>query len=159
MKHFRDLIHVRTDHAAVVELFNAKSLTGKLARWALTVQDFQPTFAHVPGAVNNVADSLSRYIGAVTEETELLLTDTDADLNERIRSAQRYDSFCKPIIYFLESEDDTQLPGLPVPLPEFALDDGLLVRHIFNTKKGTSKRNYPNSCSSRTCPNHSLQDP
>ncbi len=38
LKHFRDLIHgykihVHTDHAAVVELFDAKSLTGKLARW------------------------------------------------------------------------------------------------------------------------------
>ncbi len=45
--HYRDIIHgydvrVRTDHAAVVELFNTKSLTGKLARWALIVQDFQP---------------------------------------------------------------------------------------------------------------------
>ncbi len=73
LKHFRDLIHgydikVRTDHAAVVELFNAKSLTGKLARWSLVVQDFGPEFAHVPGAVNHVVDSLSRYIGAVEND-------------------------------------------------------------------------------------------
>ncbi len=56
-KHFKELIygypiHVRTDHAPIVELFKAKSFTGKLARWALTVQDFQPTFAHVPGVVS-----------------------------------------------------------------------------------------------------------
>ena len=49
LKHFRDLIHgypvhVHTDHSAVVELFNSKNLTGKLARWALIVQDFKPTF-------------------------------------------------------------------------------------------------------------------
>ncbi len=55
LKHFRDIIHgyeihVKTDHAAVVELFNAKSLTCKLARWALTVQDYDPHFSHVPGA-------------------------------------------------------------------------------------------------------------
>ncbi len=164
LKHFRELIHdyeihVRTDHAAVVELFNAKSLTGKLARWALTVQDFHPTFTHVPGAVNNVADSLSRYIGAVTEETEIMLTDTDADLNERIRSAQRHASFCKPIIYFLESGDDTQLPELPVPLPEFALDDGLLVRHTHLTSNRGPQRNYPGSCSTKTCPNYYVLDP
>ncbi len=46
LRHFRDIIygyqiHVRTDHAAVVELFNTKTLTGKLARWSLIVQDFK----------------------------------------------------------------------------------------------------------------------
>ncbi len=55
LKHFRDIIHgydVRRDHAAVVELFNTKSLTGKLAHWSLVVQDFNPTFSHVPGIIN-----------------------------------------------------------------------------------------------------------
>ncbi len=62
LRHFRN---VKTDHAAVVELFNATSLTGKLARWSLIVQDFNPSFAHAPGAVNKVADALSRYIGTI----------------------------------------------------------------------------------------------
>ncbi len=61
------------EDGAVVELFNTKSLTGKLGRWSLVVQDYSPTFAHVPGAVNNVVDSLSRYIGAVDD------IDVDAD--------------------------------------------------------------------------------
>ncbi len=92
LKFFRDIIHgyeinVKTDHAAVGELFDAKSLTGKLARWALTIQDYAPRFSHVPGAVNNVADSLARYIGAVTVDDELSLTTHDADLSESIRSA------------------------------------------------------------------------
>ncbi len=63
LRHFRDLIYgydivVRTDHSPVVELFRSKLLTGKLARWSLIVQDFNRTFAYVPGAVNNVADAL-----------------------------------------------------------------------------------------------------
>ncbi len=47
LRHFKDLIygypiHVKTDHAAVVELFNQKHLSGKLARWSLIIQDFNP---------------------------------------------------------------------------------------------------------------------
>ncbi len=38
LRHFKDLIygypiHVKTDHAAVVELFNQRYLSGKLAQW------------------------------------------------------------------------------------------------------------------------------
>ncbi len=70
LRHFKDLIygypiHVKTDHAAVVELFNQKHLSGKLARWLLIIQDFNPTFTYVPGKVNVVADALSRFIGAL----------------------------------------------------------------------------------------------
>ncbi len=42
LRHFKDLIygypiHVKTDHAAVVELFNQKHLSAKLARWSLII--------------------------------------------------------------------------------------------------------------------------
>ncbi len=45
LKHFCDIIlgyeiTVYTDHAAVPELFIGKNLTGKLARWYLTIQEF-----------------------------------------------------------------------------------------------------------------------
>ncbi len=143
LRHFRDIIYgyeikVRTDHAAVVELFNVKSLTGKLARWSLIVQDFNPSFAHVPGAVNNVADPLSRYIGTI-EDTDIDQYEEasrchDNILNDPIRVAQRTDTFCKPIIYYLESGDPTTLRKLPVPLPEFDLSDGLLLRNTYITK-------------------------
>ena len=144
LKHFRDIIHgyeirVRTDHAAVVELFKTKSLTGKLARWSLIVQDFNPTFAHVPGAVNNVADSLSRYIGVLDDEsldtTTDISTSHDKTLNDSIRTAQRADEFCQPLLYYLESGDPNSLPKLPIPLPEFDLSDNLLVRNTFITSK------------------------
>ncbi len=67
LRHFKDLIygypiHVKTDHAAVEELFNQKHLQGKLARWSLIIQDFNPTFAYLPVKANVVADALSRYI-------------------------------------------------------------------------------------------------
>ncbi len=86
LRHFRDIIYgydrrVRTEHAAVVELFNTKALTGKLARWSLIIQDFNPQFAHVPGGVNYVADALSRCIGAV-EHTDIDQYEDNSPVNE-----------------------------------------------------------------------------
>ncbi len=68
--YFKDLIygypiHVKTDHAAVAELFNTKHLTGKLARWSLIVQDFNPSFSYLPGKANVIAYALSRHIGTL----------------------------------------------------------------------------------------------
>ncbi len=67
LRHFNDLIYgypilVKTDHAAVVELFNQKNLSGKLARWSLIVQDFNPTFGDLSGKANAGVDALSNYI-------------------------------------------------------------------------------------------------
>ncbi len=59
----------------------------------------------------------------------------DESLNDSIRIAQRSDPFCKPIIYFLESDDPNALPQLHVPLPEFDLRNGILVRQTYITSK------------------------
>ncbi len=122
LRHFRDIIYdydITTDHSAVVELFNAKSLTGKLAKWSLIVQVFNPTFAHVPGAVNNVADALSRYIGAINDTDWDQYDDPsrrhDSSLKDSIRSAQRSDAFCQPLLHYLENGDPNALPRLSVP--------------------------------------------
>ncbi len=105
LRHFKDLIygyriHVKTDHAAVVELFNQKHLSSKLARWSLIIQDFNPTFAYLPGKANVVADVLSRYIGA-------LQTSGEHEFRTSLIQTQRDDSLCAPLIYYLESGDDT----------------------------------------------------
>ncbi len=68
--YFKDLIygypiHVESDQEAIVELFNSKHLRGKIARWPLIVQDFNPSFSFLPGKANVVAYALTRLIGTL----------------------------------------------------------------------------------------------
>jgi len=49
-----------TDNGALTWLNKFKSQNSKLMRWALRIQDFQPTIIHCPGKQNVVADALSR---------------------------------------------------------------------------------------------------
>ncbi len=67
LKHFRDItfgypISVYTDHIAVTQLFHDKNLTGRLVRWYLTIQQFEPTFKYLLGKADTVADAISRNI-------------------------------------------------------------------------------------------------
>jgi hypothetical protein len=65
IKLFRPYLYGRcceiiTDHAALKWLMSSPNLTGKLHRWALTLQEFDFTVQYRPGATNVVADALSR---------------------------------------------------------------------------------------------------
>ncbi|KAG0724028.1 hypothetical protein GWK47_041485 [Chionoecetes opilio] len=91
------------------------------------------------GKVNFVADSLSRNIAFVTATPEHPKHDNQIAI-PNIEEEQRNDSFCAPIIYYLESGDDTQLPKLPVPLTEFRLKYNLLVRDTYLTIRQEPKR-------------------
>ncbi|OWZ08376.1 LOW QUALITY PROTEIN: Gag-pol fusion protein [Phytophthora megakarya] len=55
-----------TDHAALKWLMTSPNLTGKLHRWALTLQKFEFTVEYRPGSSNVVADALSRAPVAAT---------------------------------------------------------------------------------------------
>ncbi len=91
LQHFRDIIFgypitVYTDHIAVTQPFHGKNLTGRLARWCLNIQQFEPTFKYLPGKANTVADALSCNIPVAA--VALILNFSSSEL----RTAKRQDT-------------------------------------------------------------------
>ena len=51
---------IKTDHKALEALQTSRKLTGCLARWALSLQQYHFVVQYKPGKMNQDADSLSR---------------------------------------------------------------------------------------------------
>ncbi|OMH78852.1 Retrovirus-related Pol polyprotein from transposon [Zancudomyces culisetae] len=54
-KHFT----IRTDHKSLLQLFDGTEITGRVARWAMILRNYNYTITHCPGKYNP-ADALSR---------------------------------------------------------------------------------------------------
>ncbi len=74
LKHLRDITYGYpvTDLSAVTQLFSAKNLTRRLARWYLNVQKFEPTIKYLPSMANVIADALTHNI-PVSVVTSILI--------------------------------------------------------------------------------------
>ncbi len=66
-------ITVYIDHSLIAEIFKGRNLSGRLARWYLTIQAYNPEIKYTGGHSNVVADALSRNIcvGAVRDTTPI----------------------------------------------------------------------------------------
>lgn len=118
---------VVTDHHALCWLSSLKDPTGRLARWALYLQDYDYSVVYKSGKLHRDADCLSRH---PVEEPPADDPDTDicvfllSDF-EDIGDHQRRDPTFRPIIDRLDSE-----PADP-SLNAFVLRDGILYRRNF----------------------------
>lgn len=83
---------VITDHASLLWLQNLKDPAGRLARWALRLQQFDYTMVHKKGKYHIVPDALSRAIESL--EIGLFKETEHEDFTKRVRdSPELYPSF------------------------------------------------------------------
>ncbi|OMH84950.1 Retrovirus-related Pol polyprotein from transposon, partial [Zancudomyces culisetae] len=58
---------IRTDHKSLIKLFEGSENTGRVARWAMILRNYDYTITHCPGK-NNPADALTRLEQEKSEE-------------------------------------------------------------------------------------------
>lgn len=71
---------MKTDHASLKWLFNLHNPTGRLPRWALTLQGYNFTIEHREGSANVIPDRLSRMY-----EEENVLETAGVDFEEETK--------------------------------------------------------------------------
>ena len=130
LRHFCELIlqykiHVLTDHCTVTEIFKGNNFTGKLARWQLIIQEFNPTFSFTPGKANAVADALSHNNIA---HVSLIIDGSTMPTAEDFKKYKCSDTSCASLLYYFESGDPSNLPKLHVNVESFFLQDDHLYK-------------------------------
>lgn len=79
---------VRSDHQPLRWLMSLKSPSGRLARWALSLQEYNLKIEYTPGKSNVIADTSSRP--ACTKSKKLPVVSMDArDVHEKAQATQK----------------------------------------------------------------------
>ena len=106
IKYFQPYVYgrrftVHTDHNAVRWLMNIKEPTGRLARWAVLLQQYDFNIVHRSGKSNGNADALS-----IRDYDNLIAPlDKGGVQTEKIRDLQRRNPALADIIEYLEFEE------------------------------------------------------
>ena len=130
---------VYTDHAACRSLLGSARPSGKLGRWAPTIQEMDLTILHRSGKKNANADALSRNPALVVDETALvcsveaeedpLLMQFDQSMTE-IRELQQKDPDLVSYFEYFEQgvipTDDKAARKLIMECKKYELVDGVL---------------------------------
>ena len=136
IRHFRSYLYgvhfkVFTDHSAVRWLMQLKEPSGRLARWALLLQQYDFDIIHRAGHGNGNADALSRRpYGPV-----IATFDSSGVQIERVRDLQRRDPALADIIEYLEWEElpanNKKAKALLHTIDQYYLDPDGLLCHIW----------------------------
>lgn len=108
---FIDGVHftVITDHYSLLWLSNLKNPTGRLARWAMRLSQYDMEIVHRKGALNVIPDALSR---APIESCVVTIDETDVEADPWYKG-------------MLQKVEDS-----PEKYPEWKKVDGLLYKHV-----------------------------
>lgn len=87
------------DQASLSHTLKLKDPTSRIARWVMTLQQYDYQVIHKPGRLNLTADYLSRGV----EINNLTLLSAQPTLLEKIKSEQQNDPFCSKIKNELEN--------------------------------------------------------
>ena len=139
VRHFQPHLYGRqftvlTNHAAVLWLMNIKEPTGRLARWALLLQQHDFTIQHRSGVSNGTADTLSgRHYDSVVASM-----DKPGVQIERVREIQHSDPTLADIITCLESSrlpnTSAEARAIMHSIDDYYLDPYGLLCHLWVPK-------------------------
>lgn len=101
---------VVTDHASLKWLSNFSNPSGRLARWLMRISQFKFQVVHRKGALNVVADALSRSV------PEVAVLDTS-----KFKPDEWYTSMLR------------RVQDHPEDFPSFRVENGILYKHLFHT--------------------------
>eukprot|EP00794_Sanderia_malayensis_P007614 gene7615-8455_t len=111
IKRYRSYLHgqqfyVITDHGSLKWLMGIKDPTGRLAHWALTIQQYDFEIIHRPGVSHSNADCLSRYpFGTKFNDVNINAFTGLSPQLERVRKLQQQDPFFAALITHLCSNE------------------------------------------------------
>jgi hypothetical protein len=148
VKYYRQYLHgahftIVTDHAALTQLFTSKDVTGRIARWVMSLQGFDYTIKHRPGTQHLNADAMTRPPVAALV---LAVTITD-HTSDKLYQAQRIDQWSAPRIAYLETDslpDDSSAAVIKSDCNTLFIDPK--DKRLYHAPSASAKRNRRNAC-------------
>ena len=109
---------LKTKNISLKYLFNQLDLNARQARWLAFLSEYHIELKHIKGKENKVVDALSQWTHMIYEVT---LSQTDADLHEKIRTTNKVD------LFYVEILKKVQEDQLFQQQKEYKVDDSRLL--------------------------------